>query len=515
MKSNLHFLSFLLLASSVFAQPSPQSKKITETFYPELDIEVNTPAFAKKKGFTNHEEMMAFLKVLSEKHPEKMSFKIIGQSQKGKDIPMVMLQTKSAETDKIKIWMQGGLHGNEPASTETMLYLIEQLCTNPALESKLDEIELAIVPMANIDGYEKQDRYSANGLDLNRDQTKLAAPETNFLKKAFSEFGAEVAVDFHEYKPYRKDYAMLGEFGIAGYFDAMLLYSGNLNVPQNLRDFTEKAFIEDTRAVLAKNNFSYHDYFSSGDYHGEVHLNQGSNNARSSATNVALTNTISALIEIRGVDLGRTSFKRRINCGYLIAMSFIQSAIENKRELRSQLIEATKSTHNAVVKSKKSVKEMPVKFIDIGSSSIVELTIPVHNANEMMATFTRTRPSAYLIHKDQTVVVEKLKTLGLTIEQLASSKELKVEVYTVTEFEREPEKYEGVNRQNVQTTTELKTIAFEAGTYVLYTNQARANLAIEILEPETTNSMVSFSVIETELNQTLPYYRSLAPITID
>ena len=42
--------------------------------------------------------------------------------------------------------------------------------------------------MANIDGYESHDRYAANGLDLNRDQTKLMAKESVSLKQAFSDF---------------------------------------------------------------------------------------------------------------------------------------------------------------------------------------------------------------------------------------------------------------------------------------------------------------------------------------
>ena len=46
----------------------------------------------------------------------------------------------------------------------------------------------------------------------------------------------DVSVDFHEYTPFRKDYAKLGTFGIANIYDVMFLYSGNLvangsNVP--------------------------------------------------------------------------------------------------------------------------------------------------------------------------------------------------------------------------------------------------------------------------------------------
>ena len=83
MKNLLNFSWMILLASALMAQPSPQTKKVTEAFYPELDIEINTPAFAKKKGYTNYDEMMLFLNDLQAKHPEIMQIEFIGESQKG------------------------------------------------------------------------------------------------------------------------------------------------------------------------------------------------------------------------------------------------------------------------------------------------------------------------------------------------------------------------------------------------------------------------------------------------
>ena len=64
--------------------------------------------------------------------------------------------------------------------------LIQDLL-NSAPET-LDYLDISIVPMANIDGYLKISRYASNGLDLNRDNTKLMAPETIALKKAFNKF---------------------------------------------------------------------------------------------------------------------------------------------------------------------------------------------------------------------------------------------------------------------------------------------------------------------------------------
>ena len=70
---------------------------------------------------TNEEK----LNNLKKNFPNLVELDYIGQTQKGKKIPIVYLCDKSfKDSKKIRIWMQGGSHGNEPASTETLLFLI-------------------------------------------------------------------------------------------------------------------------------------------------------------------------------------------------------------------------------------------------------------------------------------------------------------------------------------------------------------------------------------------------------
>jgi len=51
---------------------SPQTKEVTEKFFPDVEVEINTPAFHKKKGFTTYKEMMNFLQPLVDQHPEEV-----------------------------------------------------------------------------------------------------------------------------------------------------------------------------------------------------------------------------------------------------------------------------------------------------------------------------------------------------------------------------------------------------------------------------------------------------------
>ena len=70
--------------------------------------------------------------------------------------------------EKIKVWFQAGLHGNEPASTEGILYLINQLLIDDDYKYLFERITLAIIPMANIDGYEKRFSNCCIGADMMR-----------------------------------------------------------------------------------------------------------------------------------------------------------------------------------------------------------------------------------------------------------------------------------------------------------------------------------------------------------
>ncbi|NVK28063.1 MAG: peptidase [Flavobacteriia bacterium] len=485
----------------------PQPHEVTERYYPDPDINIPTPAFTEDEDYTDYESMMTYLNGLLEEHSDLMSMRMIGESQEGVSIPMVTLKGSGSEDGKLKVYMQGGLHGDEPGSTESMLYLIHEVLKNPEYTALLDRLIIGIVPMANVDGYEDQVRDATNGLDLNRDQTKLMAPETVALKNAFYAFDPHVAVDFHEYRPHRRDYQVFGKYGVNGAYDVMFLYSGNLNVPKELREFTKNQFVDPAAKALSEAGLSNHDYFSTRDVFGAVVFNQGSLNARSSATNNALANTISTLIEVRGVGLGRTSFKRRVHSAFMVATSYLQSAYRLKDEVIGVIETAANNQSDIVLEVNRPTLESSFLVNDNASREQVEISAFVRDAWKAEAVRTRARPIAYLIPESNAQLVEKLQILGLEVEQLNAETKLEYEKYTVTDYWRDPSLYEGVHRQDVTTETESQIASLPAGVYVIRMNQRRANMAIELLEPETPNSFVSFGLVPLQNEQELPYYR--------
>ena len=504
-------ISYILIFNFmvVSAQLNQEPKKITKKFFSELNnLENITPALKKKKGFTNYKELLTYIEEKVLKYPEIVSSNFIGESQKGKKIPIIYIKNKNNNDEKkIKVWMQGGLHGNEPASTESLLYLIHLILEDADYKYLLDKIELAILPMANIDGFLKNDRYAANGLDLNRDHTKMMAPETKASKVAFANFDPHIALDFHEYRPFRKDFAQLSSFGISNPYDVMFLHTGNLNVPENLRYIIDTLFVKNAKKSLDKLSLRHRHYMKSEKYKGEIHFSTGSNTARSSSNFYALNNGIATLFEIRGVGIGKTSFKRRINSGLAVGFSFLKTAYDNSLFIFDEIARANTYSNDIVLEHKRSIYTDVVKAIDIESNELIDFETTMHSSKDSHAISKRDRPVAYIIKKNNFGFIEKLKDIGIEYVEIQKDTMIYSGSYRIVDYNDNFKVYEKMKMQSVSTLIEYKDNMFTYGDIFISMNQKRSNLIAELLEPEAPNSYVSFGIIKTSINSQLPIYR--------
>jgi hypothetical protein len=241
-----------------------------------------------------------------------------------------------------------------------------------------------------------------------------------------------------------------------------------------------------------------------------MHFNRGSNNARSSATNFALLNSVSTLVEVRGVGLGRVSFKRRIFTGYLIAQSFLELAIKEKTALLA-MQENPEQMAETVVKSQRGSYEGQMDFIDIEKAEKISLTTTFRDAWQSKATLSRKRPEAYIIESGQEMLVRKLQFFNLRIDTLKQAEELEVEQFYIEKHHSPAEKYEQMKLQEVNARLEPTKQLFPAGTFRVSTRQLRGNIIGELLEPEAPNSFVSFGLLPTESGRYLPVYRLIQP----
>jgi hypothetical protein len=75
-------------------------------------------------------------------------------SEEGASFPYVHLASKSNSTgSKVRVWIQGSVHGNEPAGDEAVLALLGALDADPTwAASFLDKLEIIALPRYNPDG---------------------------------------------------------------------------------------------------------------------------------------------------------------------------------------------------------------------------------------------------------------------------------------------------------------------------------------------------------------------------
>ncbi|MDO5650487.1 MAG: M14 family metallocarboxypeptidase, partial [Gallicola sp.] len=328
-------LSILLAGNTLWAQ-FYEPKKVTEKFYPDPDININIPSLQKGRGFTSYNEMMHFLNNLVAAHPSVLNMKMAGKTQKGKEIPLIKI-SKGNDEDKIRIIYIARVHGDEPAGTEGMMYFVQQMAGNSQLQYLLDKISIYILPMLNIDGAETNTRRTANGIDMNRDQSKLETPEAQVLHHVINEVEPHVSVDYHEYQPVRSDFGKLSPDVLGTPWDVMFLFSGNPNVPQVIRTAVDSMFLPEAKKTLDANGLTHHNYYSSSNSYDNIRINVGGSSPRSTSNAIALKNTISMLMETRGIQLGSTALKRRTWSTYLLAETFAKTAYENDDEIRAIL----------------------------------------------------------------------------------------------------------------------------------------------------------------------------------
>lgn len=160
---------------------------------------------------------------LAAKNPTWMSFRIADfNSEEGRPFPYVYLSgsvnssSSGRESKKLRVWIQGSVHGNEPAGDEATLALLGALDANQTWASSfLEKMDIIVVPRYNPDGNSCKlsvyavfesvltmidfQRTLATNFDPNRDHTKLARQQTRDIKEWFNRVSPHIAIDMHEY----------------------------------------------------------------------------------------------------------------------------------------------------------------------------------------------------------------------------------------------------------------------------------------------------------------------------
>ncbi len=487
----------LCFFSGLQAQDSVFYKK----FFPDPSYPMPVPVSSGNKSynyFTKYKDVVQFIKELADEHPQLIKTGSIGETQRGNDqVSVLVTNQNSSDKEKLRVAILGGVHGNEPISTDGLLFLIHQLTEDPQYAYLLEHLEILILPDVNVDGREADKRTTSNGIDLNRDLTALNTVEARNLKKAINQFDPQVVLDFHEFNPGRGDFKGLSDCYSIGY-DVMFLYTGNQNVDPSIRRMIAEDFVAPTKSYLTENHREVSDYATTRWRRKEILLNMGGTGSRSSATNYALQNRISLLMEIRGVTEGNKSVKRRIETSFLCASSYLRIADSLRSQIRATIDSANKRSvdgdRNIVVTSKPPLKQKPFLFVDECKNEHKTIEFRTYYNMDQTPVITRERPGAYLIFPCSKKVKDVLTISGLVLKEVSNPQEMDVQVYK--------------ENSTGSFTLEMKKIRVPQDAVIIDALQPMGNTLSDLIEPEGSNSMYSNGDIKTEnKTKTLPIYR--------
>ena len=487
--------------------------------FPNPSVVYSTPGLgADRRAFTTNAEVGQWLRSLSDSAPRgstRTQLLQIGTSQRGEPI-QGLLVTRAAGTDPASldksgrptVVLIGQQHGDEPAGSEALLVISRELAQG-LLEPLLDRINVVVVPRANPDGAEVGTRVTANGVDMNRDHLLLNTPEARALAQVINDYRPILVVDAHEYTVVGR---YLQKFNAIQRYDALLQYTTTANYPEFLTKASQEWFHQPMVTALKAQGLTSDWYYTTSTNLQDKRISMGGTQPDTGRNVHGLKNTVSLLIETRGVGIGRMHIQRRVHAQVTAITSALRTTAEraaNLEQVRSFVardVSALACRDQVVIEAEATPTQRDLDFLDPETGADRSIRVDWNSSLTLRNTKVRARPCGYWLSADAGAAVERLRQLGIQVMRVAEPGSVLAESYRETARE-------AGNRQDVigtiagssdivrvQVSILRSAIDAPAGSFYVPLNQPRANLAVAALEPDTQNSYFANHLIQ-ELGQ--------------
>ena len=445
--------------------------------------------------------------------------------------PRVTSAQQARESGKPVIYLQGGIHSGEPEGKEALLILARDILLGD-MQYLLDELIIMVAPNFNVDGNETREirhfvphlagvRRNALGYDLNRDAIKL---ETTNMRGAYTQV-------FNTWDPLLiYDTHHMGRVTHA----YPIVYAGS-NVPaahQGVRDYvTYNIFPAITEGGRENGQIEifYHAGFNRDEWppteftHNNAYW---STEGKTMVGGYGLRNRMAILVET----VAYLDFEKQIYSQYVCASEILQYSYTHGREMMEICQAADEEVVNNIMNFAATGRLMNYvageyisegKFDILGYETTDEEFIPgtsvrrvkpehierapdvipnVSLVTKPMGTRQAAVPRGYLIPADLSFLVEKLRILGLEVNELADPVNARGEEFVITKLSHV--RYGGYNMTVLDgefVTVESKTLP--AGTYLLDMAQPLANTAFYALEPQVNDGFSGWNLLDEYFNE--------------
>jgi hypothetical protein len=497
------------------APEAPYSAAVAARF-PAPTVVYNTPGLqAGRNSFTSNAEIQSWLRdlVASASPTSKLKAAVlpIGESQGGEALEALVLTHATdtsaaalAASGRPTVLLIGQQHGNEPAGSEALLVVARELAQG-LLQPLLERVNVIIVPRANPDGAAEHKRVTSGGLDMNRDHLLLNTPEARALAKLTRDYHPTVVVDAHEYTVVGR---FLEKFGGVQKYDALLQYATTANLPEFLTKAAEEWYRRPLLAALKTQGLSTEWYYTTSTDLTDKKISMGGTQPDTGRNVNGLKNSISLLIETRGVGIGRLHIQRRVHTHVSAISSVLASTAQRASEL-GQLqpyiekeLSASACKDEAIVEAGPTTIPYELLMLDPVTGADKVLRVEWNSALTLRKIKARVRPCGYWLSASSTTAVERLRLHGVQVLRVMEPSALLGEMY------RETGRSAGVRQDVRGTITDAGQIVkaevalmrgvidAPAGSYYVPLHQPLANLVIAALEPDTQSSYFANQLLD-------------------
>jgi zinc carboxypeptidase len=437
--------------------------------------------------------------------------------------PLVSSAAEAHRTGKPIVYLQANIHAGEVEGKEAAQMLLRDL-TVGTLRPLLDRIILLVVPVYNADGNERwlpgernrpgqngPERIGQNpngqGLNLNRDYVKMEAPETRGAAAFLIAWDSDLFIDLHTTN--------------GSYHGYVLTYAPGLNPNSNpASDLVRDRWLPMLRDRMQQRHRQR--TFSYGNFRNQNpdSLVQGwetyDGRPRFGTNWMGLRGRLAILSE----GYSNADFRTRVSATYNFVREILTLAGEQPAAIKSAVLTSDRQRADSV--AIRSVLGPPLSLDvvaeitrDVGQGGSgyarrqrtgVYRTIRMPVFDRFVAARKEARPAGYLIPARLQEIVELLRRQGILVDVLTASWRTPVEVFTVESLSVAPlfEGHRTVAAEGRWTSAPRDTVA-TAGWYLVRTDQPLGTLAAYLLEPASEDGVVTWNLLDRELQVRAAY----------
>jgi len=467
-------------------------------------------------------ETIAFSKRLAAASP-LIEFQSFGRSGEGRDLPLLIATRDGAfspETAKKRakpvVLIQACIHSGEPDGKDAGLALLRDIAITNTLPGLLDHVVVLFIPIYNTDGHERfgpYNRINQNGpsqmgwrttstyQNLNRDYMKADTPETRAWLALWHKWEPDVFIDCHVTNGADYRYNITYHFEHHDGVDPDVLAWERAVIDGKVKPATEAAGNVVSWYLEFKDNRD----FSLGiaDFNGSPRFSTGYTPLRNRPGILIETHMLK---DYRSRVLGTYDFLRftleEVNRSPSRLLEAVRAADERTRSQGRSYDSARRVPLSYELTDKAKPYELKALDYQTEHSSVsgdlrvifgtqpLDVTVPMFDTFRVKAAVAP--PLYYIVPIQWSGVIEVLKAHRLRLRRLLEDTRLEVESYRFYDVTWPAGPFEGRQMPAFSVSPIREQRTFPAGSTVVPLAQKGAKLAVNLLEPESPDSLVAW-----------------------